>query len=77
MDEQVGRLVDRVEQLGQTDNTVVVFHGDHGWHLVEFLSSVEISLSELTFTTLVVWRRVYRVSKASGRKTLFELGTRE
>lgn len=35
MDEQVGRLVDRVDELGQTDNTIVIFHGDHGWHLGE------------------------------------------
>eukprot|EP01051_Picozoa_sp_SAG22_P021144 SAG22_NODE_4552_length_1236_cov_1.638522_2_plen_114_part_01 len=35
IDEQVGRLVDRVEELGQTDSTIVIFHGDHGWHLGE------------------------------------------
>lgn len=29
MDEQVGRLVARVEELGQTENTIVIFHGDH------------------------------------------------
>ena len=26
MDEQVGRMVDHVEALGQTDNTIVIFH---------------------------------------------------
>jgi arylsulfatase A-like enzyme len=31
----VGRLVDRVEELGKTDDTIVIFHGDHGWHLGE------------------------------------------
>ena len=35
MDEQVGRLVDRVEELGKTDETIMIFHGDHGWHLGE------------------------------------------
>ena len=28
MDEQVGRVVDHVEELGQTDKTIVIFHGD-------------------------------------------------
>ena len=28
MDEQVGRVVDHVEDLGQTDKTIVIFHGD-------------------------------------------------
>ena len=35
MDEQVGRLLDHLELLGQTQNTIVIFHGDHGWHLGE------------------------------------------
>tara|TARA_B110000208_G_scaffold176848_1_gene223557 strand:+ start:151 stop:3924 length:3774 start_codon:yes stop_codon:yes gene_type:complete len=35
MDEQVGRLLDHLKLLGQTQNTIVIFHGDHGWHLGE------------------------------------------
>jgi len=35
MDEQVGRLLDHLELLGQTQNTIVIFHGDHGYHLGE------------------------------------------
>jgi len=35
MDEQVGRLLDHLELLGQTSSTIVIFHGDHGWHLGE------------------------------------------
>jgi arylsulfatase A-like enzyme len=28
IDEQVGRMVDHVETLGLTDNTIVILHGD-------------------------------------------------
>jgi iduronate 2-sulfatase len=34
-DEQVGRVLQRLDELGQRDNTIVVLWGDHGWHLGE------------------------------------------
>ena len=34
-DAQVGRLLERLEQSGTLDNTIVVLWGDHGWHLGE------------------------------------------
>ncbi|QDV46950.1 Arylsulfatase [Stieleria neptunia] len=34
-DAQVGRVLNRLEETGQADNTIVVLWGDHGWNLGE------------------------------------------
>ncbi|WP_166825906.1 sulfatase [Thalassoroseus pseudoceratinae] len=34
-DTLVGRILDRLDQLKQRENTIVVLWGDHGWHLGE------------------------------------------
>lgn len=35
MDAQAGRVLDALEKHGVEDNTIVIFTGDHGWHLGE------------------------------------------
>ncbi len=34
-DAQVGRLMERLQQSGAAENTIVILWGDHGWHLGE------------------------------------------
>ena len=33
MDHQVGRVMSAIEESGLADNTVVMFVGDHGFHV--------------------------------------------
>jgi len=55
VDDQVGRLLDALEQSEHAENTIIVLWGDHGWHLGEKQHWRKHALWETTTrTTLVV-----------------------
>lgn len=37
IDSQIGKLIDKLEQEGLAENTIIILWGDHGWHLGDHL----------------------------------------
>ncbi len=55
-DEQVGRILDALENGPNADNTIVVLWTDHGWHLGEKRHWRKFALWEEATRTPVIWR---------------------
>ncbi|VGO19311.1 sulfatase [Pontiella sulfatireligans] len=45
-DEMVGRILDKLDETGRADNTIIVLWSDHGYHLGDKSSCVKFSLWE-------------------------------
>lgn len=55
MDWQVGRVLDTLEKSGQARRTIVVFWGDHGWHLGEKQHWRKFTLWEEATRAPLIW----------------------
>ncbi len=62
-DMNVGRLLDALEKSAYRDNTIIVFWGDHGWHLGEKEHWRKFALWEEAVRAPLIWK-VPGVTKA-------------
>lgn len=72
IDAQIGKLLDALDKLGISDNTIVVLWGDHGWKLGEYGMWCKHSNAELDVrTTLIISAPKY--VKGESTQSLAEL----
>ena len=56
-DAMIGRLIDAFDHSPERDNTIVVFWGDHGWHLGEKQHWRKFALWEEATRAPLIWSR--------------------
>ena len=71
-DALVGRILERLEKLRQTENTIVALWGDHGWHLGEHSVWGKHTLFEESLRSPLIFAHPSIPSKGEPTKAVVE-----
>ena len=71
-DALVGRILERLQKLGQTENTIIALWGDHGWHLGEHSVWGKHTLFEESLRSPLIFAHPSIPSKGEPSKAVVE-----